>query len=498
MFRKKKQINYFNQLPLRRQLSQLGMCRPMDPSEFAQGVSYLNNANIVVVGCGSQGLNQALCLRDSGLKVSIALREQAIKRQNASWQAATEHKFKVDTINKLIPNADLVINLTPDKQHAEVIAQIAPLMKQSACLSYSHGFNIIEEGQQIRTGRTVIMVAPKGPGTEVRHEYQRGFGVPTLIAVHEENDPHGNGIQIASAYAAGIGADRAGVLESSFVAEVKSDLMGEQTILCGLLQTASIGLYDWMIRRNIAPDYASGLLQYGWETFAESAKQGGISHMMDQLDDAACMSAYEMANTLKIYMRPVFEQHMDNIMSGNFSAGMMRDWRRGDKNLLKWRKEIAGVAFERSKSRQDIPTRDFFEQGAIMVAVLKGGIELAFEVMLESGIKEESAYYESLHELPLIANLIARKKLYEMNRVISDTAEYGCHLFYHGDAREIFDEFIISCDPNDLGVSLDESDKRKVPKDLIEDVRKQIRSHPIEVIGRGLRKHMSSVKKEVA
>ena len=95
-------------------------------------------------------------------------------------------------LQDLIPQADMVLNLTPDKQHTDVVKAVQPLMKHGACLSYSHGFNIVEEGMQVRDDITVIMVAPKCPGTEVREEYLRGFGVPTLIAVHRENDPNGS------------------------------------------------------------------------------------------------------------------------------------------------------------------------------------------------------------------------------------------------------------------------------------------------------------------
>ena len=105
---------------------------------------------------------------------------------------------------------------------------------------------------KIREDLTVVMVAPKSPGTEVREEYKRGFGVPTLIAVHRENDPNGEGWEIAKAYCCGTGGDKAGVLESSFVAEVKSDLMGEQTILCGMLQAGSLLCYDKMVANGIA------------------------------------------------------------------------------------------------------------------------------------------------------------------------------------------------------------------------------------------------------
>lgn len=202
-------------------------------------------------------MNQGLNLRDSGLDISYALRKEAIDEKRQSWKNATENNFAVGTYEELIPAADLVINLTPDKQHTSVINAIMPLIRQNGLLSYSHGFNIVEEGMQIRKDITVIMVAPKCPGSEVRAEYVRGFGVPTLIAVHPENDPEGKGLKYAKAYCVGTGGHKAGVLKSSFVAEVKSDLMGEQTILCGLLQTGSILCFDKMIEKGIDPAYAS-------------------------------------------------------------------------------------------------------------------------------------------------------------------------------------------------------------------------------------------------
>ena len=193
--------NYFNTLPLRHQLEQLGKCRFMEASEFKDGVNALKNKKIVIVGCGAQGLNQGLNMRDSGLDISYALRAAAIAEQRQSYKNATENEFNVDTYENLIPNADLVLNLTPDKQHTNVVNTVMPLMKKGATLSYSHGFNIVEEGTQIREDITVIMVAPKCPGTEVREEYKRGFGVPTLIAVHPENDPESKGWAQAKAYA---------------------------------------------------------------------------------------------------------------------------------------------------------------------------------------------------------------------------------------------------------------------------------------------------------
>lgn len=185
--------NYFNSLNFREKLEQIGACKLMDRSEFANGCNFLKGKKVVIVGCGAQGLNQGLNLRDSGLDVSYALRKEAIEQQRPSYKRATENGFKVGSYDELIPLADLVINLTPDKQHSNVVASVMPLMKQGAAFGYSHGFNIVEEGQKFREDLTVVMVAPKAPGTEVRQEYLRGFGVPTLLAVHKDNDPKGEG-----------------------------------------------------------------------------------------------------------------------------------------------------------------------------------------------------------------------------------------------------------------------------------------------------------------
>ena len=213
--------NYFNQLSIREQQIQLGRCRFMNIGEFSDGVEILKQKNIVIVGCGAQGLNQGLNMRDSGLKISYALRESAITNKRQSYQNAVKNQFNVGSYQEMIPNADMVINLTPDKNHTSVVNAVVPLMKKDSILSYSHGFNIVEEGVEIRKDITVIMVAPKCPGSEVRQEYLRGFGVPTLIAVHDQNDPQNKGLEYAKAYAVATGGHKAGVLESSFIAEVK-------------------------------------------------------------------------------------------------------------------------------------------------------------------------------------------------------------------------------------------------------------------------------------
>lgn len=486
--------NYFNTLSLRQQLEQLGRCRFMQRNEFADGCDFLKGKKIVIVGCGAQGLNQGLNMRDSGLNVSYTLRQAAIDEKRDSFQRASSNGFTVGTYQELIPTADLVYNLTPDKQHSSVVEAIMPLMQQGATLSYSHGFNIVEEGQQIRSDITVVMCAPKCPGTEVREEYKRGFGVPTLIAVHPENDPQQQGWDIAKALASATGGDRAGVLESSFVAEVKSDLMGEQTILCGMQQTAAILAYEKMTADGVDPAYAGALIQYGLETITEALKIGGVTNMMDRLSNPAKLKACELSDKLTGLLRPLFEKHQDDIISGEFSTGMMEDWANGDANLLGWREETGQSGFENSPEYSGtIDEQEFFDKGILIVAMIKCGVELAFEVMVEAGILPESAYYESLHETPLISNTIARKRLYEMNVVISDTAEYGNYLFANAAIPLLREKLMQNISSEFIGKGMSEA-SNSVDNRALVLANKAIRNHGVEKIGAELRGYMTDMK----
>lgn len=484
-------MNYFNALNFSQKINQIKKCRFMKQNEFNNKNNILKNKNIVIIGCGAQGLNQGLNMRESGLNISFALKKNSILKKNQSWINATENNFQVDDYESLIPNADLVINLTPDKEHHKVVKILQKLMKKNSYLGYSHGFNIVEFGEIIRKDITVIMVAPKCPGTEVREEYKRGFGVPTLIAVHNENDIHKKGLEIAKAWSFSIGSHRAGVLESSFIAEVKSDLMGEQTILCGMLQTASILCYEQLITNKHDPAYAAKLIQNGWETITESLKHGGITLMMDRLSNSSKIRAYKISEKIKKIFTSLFQKHMNNIISGEFSSEMMKDWKNNDKKLLDWRKQTKNTSFEKAPIYlKKIPEQEYYDHGILMIAILKSGIELSFETMINSGIIAESAYYESLHELPLIANTIARKKLYEMNKVISDTAEYGSYLFSES-AYPILKKFISTTQKYDLGSSLLNQSINNIELCQINDM---IRNHPIEIIGRKLRSYMKEMK----
>ena len=184
---------------------------------------------------------------------------------------------------------------------------------------------------------------------------------------------------------------------------------------------------------------------------------------------------------------------MDDIMTGHFSATMMEDWANDDINLLTWRAQTAETPFEKSSATdQDICEQEYFDNGILMVAMVKAGVELAFDTMVSAGIIEESAYYESLHEVPLIANLIARKKLYEMNVVISDTAEYGCYLFAHK-AVPMLKAFMETIDTTVIGKGLEIKDTGCDNLRLIQ-VNDAIRTTDVERVGKTLRTYMRAMK----
>jgi len=270
--------------------------------------------------------------------------------------------------------------------------------------------------------------------------------------------------------------------------------MGEQTILCGLLQTGSILCFDKMVEKGIDAGYASKLIQYGWETITEGLKYGGITNMMDRLSNPAKIKAFELAEELKDIMRPLFQKHMDDIIGGHFSKTMMEDWANGDKNLLGWRAATGETNFEKTPAGAiEISEQEFYDHGVLMVAMVRAGVELAFEAMTDSGIIAESAYYESLHETPLIANTIARKKLFEMNRVISDTAEYGCYLFDHA-CKPLLTDFMKTVELDIIGKAYDGGEGNGVDNAKLIEVNKALREHPVEVVGARLRASMTAMK----
>jgi ketol-acid reductoisomerase len=247
-----------------------------------------------------------------------------------------------------------------------------------------------------------------------------------------------------------------------------------------------------MIELGYDSGFSSKLIQYGWETITEELKHNGISGMINRLDDSSRLKVHELSCDLKKIMTPLFNKHMNDILTGSFSKNMMNDWNDNDSNLLKWREATGNTNFEKTDpSNVQISNDDYFKKGILMIAFVKSGVELAFETMVSNGIIGESAYYESLHELPLIANLVARKKLYEMNRIISDTAEYGCYLFNQS-CLPLLSEFMKKIDKTYIGLvdNATEIDQIKLNK-----FDSDTENHPIEKMGMILRRNMSNMKK---
>jgi len=263
-----------------------------------------------------------------------------------------------------------------------------------------------------------------------------------------------------------------------------------------MLQTGSLLCYDKMIEEGVEAGYASKLIQFGWETITEALKYGGVTNMLDRLSNPAKIKAFDLSEELKVIMRPLYNKHQDDIMDGTFSSTMMADWANDDVNLLGWRADTAETAFEKMPAGDvEISEQEYFDHGILMVAMVKAGVELAFETMTAAGIIADSAYYESLHETPLIANTIARKKLYEMNATISDTAEYGCYLYNHA-CLPLLGDFMkdIKTDVIGRGLSMDDTG---VDNARLIEVNAALRAHPVEAIGSELRGYMADMKKIV-
>jgi ketol-acid reductoisomerase len=214
---------------------------------------------------------------------------------------------------------------------------------------------------------------------------------------------------------------------------------------------------------------------------------------MDRLSNPAKIKAFELAEELRGPDAPAVQEAPGRHHHGLFSTTMMKDWDAGDVNLLGWRAATNDTAFEQTPAGAvKISEQEYYDHAVLMVAMVKAGVELAFECMVEVGMKPESAYYESLHETPLIANLISRKKLYEMNKVISDTAEYGCYLFSHA-AVPLLKDFVARQPVDVIGKPFAPGVQQVDNRRLL-TVNQATEAHPVEKVGATLRGHMTAMK----
>lgn len=243
--------------------------------------SMLKGKKIAIIGYGSQGHAQTLNLRDSGLEIIVAEPEGT-----PNYQLALEHGFRPVDAASAAKAADIIQMLIPDDVQAAVYrTSIAPYMSEGKTLLFSHGFNI-HFGQIVPPQHIdVIMVAPKGPGHLVRREYERGAGVPALVAVFQDHS--GQAKQTALAYAKGIGATRAGVIETTFKEETETDLFGEQAVLCGGVSELVRAGFDTLVEAGYQPEIAYFECLHELKLIVDLFYEGGISYMRYSVSDTA-------------------------------------------------------------------------------------------------------------------------------------------------------------------------------------------------------------------
>jgi ketol-acid reductoisomerase len=233
-----------------------------------------------VIGYGSQGHAHANNLRDQGVDVVIGL------RKGGSWGKAEKAGLKVMPVSEAVASSDVVMILVPDELQADLYgSEIASNLKKGAYLAFAHGFNI-HFGQIVPDPSVnVFMVAPKGPGHLVRHEFTKGSGVPALMAIHQ--DPSGNTRPVALAYACAIGAGLAGIIETNFRDETETDLFGEQTVLCGGVTALITAGYETLVEAGYPPEMAYFECLHELKLIVDLIYEGGISNMRYSISNTA-------------------------------------------------------------------------------------------------------------------------------------------------------------------------------------------------------------------
>lgn len=280
-------------------------------------LNLLKDKTIAVIGYGSQGHAQAQSLKDSGLNVIIGLH-----RESSKWEAAKEYGFEVMTVAEAAEKADIIQILIPDQTQGAVYNEsIAQHMTAGKALCFSHGFNI-HFGQIVPPADVdVFLVAPKSPGHMVRRMYQEGAGVPGLVAIHQ--DATGRAMDIALAYAKGIGCTRAGVFETSFKEETETDLFGEQAVLCGGVSELIKAGFDTLVEAGYAPEMAYFECLHELKLIVDLIYEGGLSYMRYSISDTAEYGDYVIGPRIVTEeTREEMRQVLYEIQSGQFA----RDW----------------------------------------------------------------------------------------------------------------------------------------------------------------------------
>ncbi|MFN8626524.1 MAG: ketol-acid reductoisomerase [Candidatus Binatia bacterium] len=303
---------------------------------------YLQGKTIAVLGYGSQGHAHAHNLRDSGAHVVVGL-----PRDGGSWAKAVAAGLDVRDTGEAARLGDIIMIMVPDELGGELYARdVAPAVHAGTYLAFAHGFNIHFKRIVPPANVNVFMVAPKGPGSVVRSEFQKGRGVPCLLAVHQ--DPTGDTAQVGLAYAKGIGGTRAAVMETTFKEETETDLFGEQAVLCGGLTELIRAGYDTLVEAGYTPEMAYFECVHEVKLIADLIYERGIANMHAAISNTAEYG--DMTRGKRVIgpqVREAMKSVLAEIQSGNFAQEWITEYECGMPHFNELRKEGAHRPIEK-------------------------------------------------------------------------------------------------------------------------------------------------------
>jgi ketol-acid reductoisomerase len=305
-------------------------------------VDLIKSKKVAIFGFGSQGHAHALNLKDSGVNdVAVALREGSSSKKKAESQG-----LRVMSLSDAAEWADVVMILTPDELQAQIYKNhIEQRVKEGTSIAFAHGLNIHFNLINARKDLDVFMIAPKGPGHLVRSEYQKGGGVPCLMAIHK--DSSGKARDLALSYAVAIGGGKSGIIETTFREECETDLFGEQTVLCGGLVELIKNGFETLVEAGYSPEMAYFECLHEVKLIVDLIYEGGIANMNYSISNTAEYGEYVSGKKIinsdtKMRMKEI----LSDIQSGKFAKQWMDECKNGQKNFLKMRKDLSNHPIE--------------------------------------------------------------------------------------------------------------------------------------------------------
>ncbi len=309
-------------------------------------LSIIKGMKVTIVGYGSQGHAHANNLKDSGVDVTIALREGS-----ASAAKAESAGLTVKNAKDAVTDADLVMILTPDEFQSQLYKnEIEPNIKQGATLAFAHGFSIHYNQIVPRADLDVIMIAPKAPGHTVRSEFVKGGGIPDLIAIFQ--DASGKAREVALSYASGVGGGRTGIIETSFKDETETDLFGEQAVLCGgAVELVKAG-FETLTEAGYAPEMAYFECLHELKLIVDLMYEGGIANMNYSISNNAEYGEYVTGpKVINDESRRAMKEALDNIQNGHYAKRFIMEGQTNYPEMTAWRRNNAAHPIEQTGAK---------------------------------------------------------------------------------------------------------------------------------------------------